>query len=61
MAKRTIEKKLTVSRETVQRLGVRTSVKTGRLDTSYTSHGGTCDNNCQATGFVCPTNFARGL
>jgi len=65
MSKKTEIKKLALAKETVQRLGVKTSVQTGRFGmsggnggTSWTSLGGSCDNNCTATGFVCPTNNA---
>jgi hypothetical protein len=64
MSKKTQIKKLALAKETVQRLGVKTSVKTGRMivsggngGTSWTSLGGSCDN-CTASDMMCPTNNA---
>jgi hypothetical protein len=64
MSKNKVNGKLALSKETVQRLTVKTSVQTGRAvgsgngGTGWTSIGGSCDNACTATGFVCPTNHA---
>lgn len=60
-AKKAKIEKLALSKETLQRFTVKSSVQAGRMigsgGTGWTSIGGSCSPACNASDAVCPTNL----